>query len=72
MWPGGVVERRPVVDDPAGLEAVSDLLEINGLLLQASPQPFDEDVIQISATNIHRDAHANFGQRRDPGRSCEL
>src|SRR6056297_3598682 len=33
---------------------------------------FNEDVVQVSAATIHRDAHSGFGQRRDPGRSGEL
>ena len=66
MGPLGVVECHPVLDDPPGLEAVTDLLEIDRLLLQAAPQPFDEDIVEVTATPIHRDADPNFVQCRDP------
>jgi len=62
----GVVECHAVIDDTPGLESVAGLFEINRLLLQAPPQPFDKDVVSITATPIHRDAHPSFGQRRDP------
>ena len=39
-----VVEADPVVDDPLGLEAIGNLMQIDGLLLQGSPEPLDEDV----------------------------
>ena len=62
----GVVECHAVIDDTPGLESVAGLFEVNRLLLQAPPQPFDKDVVSITATPIHRDAHPSFGQRRDP------
>ena len=49
----GVVKADPVVDDPFSLEAVGDFMQIDGLLLQGSPQPFDEDVVQITAPTIY-------------------
>ena len=52
MGPLGVVECHPFLDDPPGLEAVTDLLEIDRLLLQAAPQPFDEDIVEVTATPI--------------------
>ena len=72
MGPLGVVECHPVLDDPPGLEAVADLFEIDRLLVQAPPQPFDEDVVEVTATPIHRDAHPSFGQCRDPSSPGEL
>lgn len=72
MGPLGVVECHPVLDDAPGLEAIADLLEIDRLLLQAPPQPFDADVVEVAAPPIHRDARACRGQRRDPRRSGEL
>ena len=72
MGPLGVVECHPVLDDPPGLEAVTDLLEIDRLLLQAAPQPFDEDIVEVTATPIHRDADPNFVQCRDPSSPGEL
>ena len=67
MGPLGVVECYPVLDDPPGLEAVTDRL-----LLQAAPQPFDEDIVEVTATPIHRDADPNFVQCRDQSSPGEL
>jgi len=72
MGPLGVVECHPVLDDPPGLEAVTDLLKIDRLLLQAAPQPFDEDIVEVTATPIHRDADPNFVQCRDQSSPGEL
>jgi hypothetical protein len=70
--PLGVVECHPVLDDPPGLETVTDLLELDRLLLQAPLQPFDEDVVEVTATPIHRGAAPNFVQCRDPSSPGEL
>ncbi len=48
-----VIEPDPVIDDPFCVEAVSDFMEIDGLLFQWPPQPFNEDVVKISAPTIH-------------------
>ena len=53
MGPLGVVECHPVFDDTPGLEAAIDFLEIDRLLFQAAPQPFDNDTVQIAAPPIH-------------------
>ena len=52
MRPLSVIEADPVVNDPFGLEAVGDFMEINGLLLQGTPEPFDEDVVEIAPAPI--------------------
>lgn len=67
MGPLGVVEGHPVLNDAPRLEAVGDFLKVDGLLFQASPEALDEDVVEVTAAPIHRDAHACLGQRRDPG-----
>lgn len=67
-----VVEPYPVIDDPLGLEAVSDFVQIDGLLLQGSPEPLDEDVVQIAAPPIHRDFDIGLRQRLDPIRARVL
>lgn len=54
--PLGVVECHLVLDDLAVLEAVTDLLEIHRLLLQAPPQPLDENVVELTAKPINQDA----------------
>ena len=48
MGPLVVVECHPVFHDPSGLEAVIDLFEIDCFLLQAPPQPLDEDVVEVN------------------------
>ena len=72
MGPVGVVEGHPVADDALRLEPVGQLFEVNGFLLQRSPQPFDEDVVHAATAPVHRDAHTGFGQCRDPATSGEL
>ena len=68
----GTVKCHPILDDASGLEAVSDLFEIDRCLLQAPPETLYEDVVEISAPSIHRDTHPSVGQGRDPSRSGEL
>ena len=53
MGPFGVMECHPVLDDRLGLEAIGDFVEVDRLLLQGSPQTFDEDVFEVSAPSIH-------------------
>ena len=48
MGPSGVVESHPVLDDAPGLEAIGDFLKVDGLLFQASPETFDEDVVHVT------------------------
>ena len=48
MRPLAVVETDPVIDDPLGFETVIDFVQIDCLLLQRSPEPLDEDVVQIA------------------------
>ena len=67
-----VVEPDPVIDDPFCLEAVSDFMQIDGLLFQRPPQPFDEDVVQIATPPIHRDFDIGLRQRLDPIRARVL
>lgn len=72
MRPLGVVEANPVIDDPLGLEAVGDFMQINGLLLEGSPEPFDEDVVKVAPPSIHRDFDFSFGQCLNPIRARVL
>ena len=51
MRPLIVVKADPVVDDPFGLKAVGDLVQIHSLLLQGPPQPFKEDVVEGAANS---------------------
>lgn len=49
----GVVEANPVVNDPFCLEAIGNLVQIDGFLFEGPPEPFDEDIVQIPASAIH-------------------
>ena len=53
MRPLGVAALGPVIDDLFCLEAVGDLVQIHSLLLQGSPEPFDEDIVQIPSSAVH-------------------
>jgi len=48
-----VVELDPVIDDPFCLEPVSDFVQVDGFLLEGSPEPFDEDIVEITTAPIH-------------------
>ena len=48
-----IVKSNPVIDDPFCLETVGDFIQIDGRLFQRPPQPFDKDVVQITAPAIH-------------------
>ena len=72
MWPFSIVEADPVFDHAFGLEAVLQFVQIDGLLFERPPQPFDEDIVEIPAPSIHRDFDVRLGQGCDPSRSCEL
>ena len=68
----GIVKANPVIDNPFRLEAIGDFMQIDGLLLQGSPQSFNKDVVQITAPTIHLDFDVCFGQCRDPSSACIL
>jgi len=51
--PLGVVELDPVIDGPFCLEPVSDFVQVDGFLLEGSPEPFDEDVVEIATAPIY-------------------
>lgn len=53
MWPLSVVKPDPVVDDAFGLEAVLQFVQIDSLLLEGPPEPFDEDIVEVSSSAIH-------------------
>jgi hypothetical protein len=47
-------------------------VQIDCLLLQGSPEPLDEDVVQIASPPIHRDFDIGLRQRLDPIRARVL
>ncbi len=55
MRPLGVVEVDPLRDDPHRFEAVGQLVQVDGLVLERAPQALDEDVIHAATPPIHRD-----------------
>ena len=64
-----VVKPDPIVNDPLGLKAIGDCVQINCFLFQGSPQSFDKDGVQITATPIHGDCDGGIGQSGDPARA---
>ena len=59
MGPLGVVEPDPFADDPLGVEAVGQFVQVNRLVLERAPQSLNEDVVHAPAAPVHGD--------RDPG-----
>jgi hypothetical protein len=51
----GVIEADPFCDDPFGLEAVSQFMQVDRFVLERAPQPLDEDVVHAAAPSIHGD-----------------
>ena len=72
MRPLCVVKADLVVDDLFGLKAIVDLVQIHCLLLQGSPEPLDEDVVQIAAAPIHRIFDIGLRECLDPIRARVL
>ena len=55
MGPLGVIEVDPRADDPFGLEAVGELVQVDRFIFERAPQAFDEDVVHAPAPAIHGD-----------------
>lgn len=53
MWPLSVEKFHPAVDDTFGLEAVLQFVQVNSLLFGGSPEPFDEDFVEVSPLSVH-------------------
>ena len=47
VWPLSVVKSDPSFDYSFGLKAFLQLVQIDGLLLEGSPEPFDEDIVEV-------------------------
>ena len=41
MWAFGVVKSNPFLDDPFGVKAVCDFVQIDGLLFEGPPEALD-------------------------------
>ena len=55
MGPLSVVEVEPATDDPFGLEAIGQLVQVDCLILERAPEAFDEDVVHAPAPAVHGD-----------------
>ena len=66
------MELDPDINDLRGWKPVVDCMQIRSLLFHRPPQPFIEDIIQISAASTHRDVDLSLGQSRDPASTCIL
>ena len=72
MWALSVVKIKPITDHPLGDEAIRHLMQIDRLVFQAAPQPFDEDIVQLTAPAIHGDRHARLLQRTSESQGGKL
>ncbi len=57
-----VVKPDPVLDHAFGLEPALQFMQIDGLLFERSPQPFDEDIVEITTPSIHGYFDIGLGQ----------
>ncbi len=62
MWPLSVVKSDPAVDDAFGLEAVLQFVQVDSLLLEGSPEPFDEDIVRCPAVGCLQTMSIRIGQ----------
>src|SRR5277367_5639376 len=67
-----VVKRQPFADADARLGYRPVGLDENLFIFQASPQPFDEDVVQVPSFAIHANPHAQGLQLTEERRTGEL
>jgi hypothetical protein len=51
--PLGIVKIDPVFDDAFYLKSVSNFMQVDGLLLQRPPHPFDEEIVEVTPTTVH-------------------
>ena len=72
VWPLVVVELKPFAHAPARLDHRAIRLSENLFIFQASPQPLDENVVQIAASPVHADLNLSPGQLTNKIRAGEL
>ena len=53
-----VVEADPLADDPHRREPVGQIMQVDGLVFERAPEPFDKDVVHAAASPIHGDRDA--------------
>jgi hypothetical protein len=52
-WPLNAVKIKPFVDETFNLEALLQFTQVESLLLEGSPELFDEDIIEIAVETVH-------------------
>ena len=67
-----IIESQPTADAAARLLDRGASLDANVLMLQAAPQTFDKDVVQVATFAVYADAHAACRQRADEIGAGEL
>ena len=70
MWARVVVEAEPGADHALRVAAVGQLVQVHRLVLQRTPQPLDEDVVEVAAATVHgaeRTGRAQPAGERDAG-----
>jgi hypothetical protein len=67
-----VVKGNPISKPLVQLATIGIALEINILVLEAAPQPLDEDVVHPAAAAIHGDLDAGPFERTGEGHAGEL
>jgi len=65
-----VVEADPLADAPARIAAAGEGPQVDALVFQGPPQPFDKDIVGETSPPGHRDADSGVAQppRPHPGR----
>lgn len=61
-----IVEAHPVTDPLTGFAPAPEGMQVDALILQRAPQPFDEDVVEEPAPPVHRDSHPGLFQALRP------
>jgi len=72
MRPLRVVESHPCTDDPIGLEAVTQLVQVDDLAFQRPLQAFDGDVVRAPSPPVHGDPDPRILENGDERLACEL
>ena len=68
----GVVEGDPVANDPFGLKAVGQVVQVDCLVLERPPQALDKDIVHAAAPAIHGNADACVLERAGEVEAGEL
>ena len=72
MGSAGIVKAKVIGDRGASLRHGVVSPEIDLLIFDGSPEPFDEDVIAPGALAVHADGDAGFEKNVCEGRAGEL